>query len=451
MPAERVLEARGPGSRDRHRVDGEVAPARGRPSRVSPKSTVGLAGGGVVGLRAVRRDLDLPRRPCGSRWCRTSRPMSQTASAQPAQQPLGGLRARGGGEVEVVVQPAEHRVAHRAADQGELLAGLGEPRARARRCTGATRSSSAATARCTSAIAAGGSGLVGHGGHARSGTRRDRPARPGRPPGPVASTRRDPPADAGARLPGAGGRRLPRACSACSPPSRRAAVPRRGSPPAAGPAPPRPPRPGRGRRRRASPLRVAIDSLDPACSRARARSRVTGTVTNVATQTWSDVKVYLLHLAPSPIDHRGPSSRRRRRPTRRRRRQPAHRRRALRAVDDLAPGETGSSGLACPRSRARRHRARASTGSACTRSAPTPRRPRSTAPTAGPAPSSRWSREKAPADTVALVLPLREHGRPTPPTAGSRRPRALGSDRSPPGGRLGARARLRRPRPATAR
>jgi hypothetical protein len=53
--------------------------------------------------------------------------MSQTASAQPLEQPLGLVRAGRGGEVEVVVRPAEHRVAHRAADQRELVTGRGEP------------------------------------------------------------------------------------------------------------------------------------------------------------------------------------------------------------------------------------------------------------------------------------------------------------------------------------
>ena len=58
-----------------------------------------------------------------------SRPMSQIASAHAAQQPLGVVGPRRGGEVEVVVRPAEHRVAHRAADQRELVAGVREQRA----------------------------------------------------------------------------------------------------------------------------------------------------------------------------------------------------------------------------------------------------------------------------------------------------------------------------------
>ena len=53
--------------------------------------------------------------------------MSQVASAQPGQQPLDLVGARRGGEVEVVVQPAEHRVAHRTADQRQLVPGGREP------------------------------------------------------------------------------------------------------------------------------------------------------------------------------------------------------------------------------------------------------------------------------------------------------------------------------------
>ena len=90
-----------------------------------------------------------------------SRPMSHSASPQPREQPLGHLGRRRGGEVEVVVGAAEHRVAHRPADQVQLVAGVGEQRARGRRCTGASRSSSAPTRRCTSTIESG-SG-VGHG------------------------------------------------------------------------------------------------------------------------------------------------------------------------------------------------------------------------------------------------------------------------------------------------
>ena len=74
-------------------------------------------------------------------------PTSQTASAQPSTSGSDLLRAGGGGEVEVVAEPAEQRVADRAADQRELVPGRREPLGRARDTTGATRTSSA-TARC---------------------------------------------------------------------------------------------------------------------------------------------------------------------------------------------------------------------------------------------------------------------------------------------------------------
>ena len=58
-----------------------------------------------------------------------SRPVSQIASAQPSMiaQRLLGLGV--GGEVQVVAEPAEQRVAHRAADQVQLVPGRGEPAA----------------------------------------------------------------------------------------------------------------------------------------------------------------------------------------------------------------------------------------------------------------------------------------------------------------------------------
>ena len=56
-----------------------------------------------------------------------SRPVSQIASAQPCSS-VERLLGRGvGGEVEVVAEPAEQRVADRAADQVQLVAGGGEP------------------------------------------------------------------------------------------------------------------------------------------------------------------------------------------------------------------------------------------------------------------------------------------------------------------------------------
>ena len=52
-----------------------------------------------------------------------ARPTSQIASAQPlsSRSVTSGTGRRG--EVEVLLEPAQHRVAHRPADQGDLLAG----------------------------------------------------------------------------------------------------------------------------------------------------------------------------------------------------------------------------------------------------------------------------------------------------------------------------------------
>ena len=87
-------------------------------------------------------------------------PTSQTASAQPGDELEHLLGPGVGGEVEVVAEAAEQRVAHRAADQRQLVAGRREalaelerrpPRARAARrrraATSAARSGSAACGR----------------------------------------------------------------------------------------------------------------------------------------------------------------------------------------------------------------------------------------------------------------------------------------------------------------
>ncbi len=52
--------------------------------------------------------------------------MSQMASAQPLSSRSVTSGRRRGGEVEVVLEPAEHRVADGPADQRDLLAGRGE-------------------------------------------------------------------------------------------------------------------------------------------------------------------------------------------------------------------------------------------------------------------------------------------------------------------------------------
>ena len=55
-----------------------------------------------------------------------SRPVSQIASAQPLSSRSVCVRVGVGAEVEVVAEPAEQRVAHRTADQVQLVAGGGE-------------------------------------------------------------------------------------------------------------------------------------------------------------------------------------------------------------------------------------------------------------------------------------------------------------------------------------
>jgi hypothetical protein len=118
-----VLE--GPvGNRDGHRVHGEVAPAQVAGEGVA-EVDVRLARGEVVGIRAVRRDLDLPLALAAADG--PERAAHVPDRVGPAlEQGLGLVGARGGREVEVVVLAAEHRVAHRAPDQGELVTGVPE-------------------------------------------------------------------------------------------------------------------------------------------------------------------------------------------------------------------------------------------------------------------------------------------------------------------------------------
>ena len=112
------------GSDERHRVHREVAAREVADQRVAVLHGR-LAARRVVGLGAVRRDLDLPLPAAAAD--RAELAADVPGRLGPAlEQPLGDLGARRGGEVEVVVQPAEHRVANRTADQGDLLAGRGE-------------------------------------------------------------------------------------------------------------------------------------------------------------------------------------------------------------------------------------------------------------------------------------------------------------------------------------
>ena len=123
-----------------------------------------LARGGVVVLRPVGGDLDLPRTLAATD--RAERATHVPHRVRPArEQPLGGLGPRRGGEVQVVLQPAEHRVAHRTTDQRELLTRPGEPPARARRVTTAIRPSSATARCCISATFIGEGGCSDTGGN----------------------------------------------------------------------------------------------------------------------------------------------------------------------------------------------------------------------------------------------------------------------------------------------
>ena len=218
-----------------------------------------------------------------------ARPMSQTASAQPLTQPLGGLGACGGGEVEVVLQPAEHRVADRAADQGDLLAGRREAGAelvdhrrdpqQLARARSPARRSCAAGARAV--------GLVGHGRQLyASGPRRvsiagvTRPA-PARTP------------HAWPRLLPIAAGRGPRRCPAVPAPAARGAAAARGRDPA------------RGHHRDADAL---------GASRAAGAVTVTGEITNRSQRDLDRPQRLPAHLAAADR-HRRRAGRGRRRPT----------------------------------------------------------------------------------------------------------------------------------------
>jgi hypothetical protein len=128
QPAVRVDEGvRGPPvrQRDGHRVDREVPAGQVLAQRVAVLHDR-VARRAVVRLRAVGRDLD----PEAARWTPTvpnAIPVSQVDSAQPSTSCLDPLGPSVGGEVQVVPEPAEQRVAHRAADQVQRVPGGAEP------------------------------------------------------------------------------------------------------------------------------------------------------------------------------------------------------------------------------------------------------------------------------------------------------------------------------------
>ena len=100
------------------------------PSRRVAEGHLGLAGVGVVRVAAVRRHLDddvgPPRANRRAPIVPNSRPMSQCASPHAREERLGLVRGGRRREVQVGADPPEERVAHRAADERELVAGVGE-------------------------------------------------------------------------------------------------------------------------------------------------------------------------------------------------------------------------------------------------------------------------------------------------------------------------------------
>ena len=113
------------GYRHRHRVHGEVAPLQ-VVEQAAAVPDDGVAGDAVVRLGAVRGDLQA--QAAAGRTDRAELAAGLPGRLGPALEDperLGGCRA--GGEVQVVTEAAEQRVAHRAADQVQVLAALGEP------------------------------------------------------------------------------------------------------------------------------------------------------------------------------------------------------------------------------------------------------------------------------------------------------------------------------------
>ena len=108
-----------------HRVDGEVAPDQIALEGFA-EGHLGIARDPVVAVAAERGDLELPARPR-----RAHRTEGQTAGVPdvvgpPAHDLLHDLGPRIGGEVQVGTQPSQHRIAHAAADQIQLVPPRGE-------------------------------------------------------------------------------------------------------------------------------------------------------------------------------------------------------------------------------------------------------------------------------------------------------------------------------------
>ena len=87
---------------------------------------VGVAGGGVVGLRAVGRDLDRPVALAAADGAEVATDVPHRVGPAP-DQPLDLVGARGRRQVEIGVGPSEQRVAHRPTHERQGVAGVGEP------------------------------------------------------------------------------------------------------------------------------------------------------------------------------------------------------------------------------------------------------------------------------------------------------------------------------------
>ena len=378
-----------------------------------------LARGGVVGLGAVRRHLDHPRPLAAADGAEVAAHVPGRLAPR-REQPLGLVGARRGREVEVGVRPAEHRVADRPADQRQLVAGRRRTAPRARRSP--ARSAPARRPRCAGA-------RPRCGRLARVRTRGSTLGRQAVPQGRGAQARgltstHAPPAlvqccPGGAGGPGAGDGLV--AGRAAADPGGTPGDARRAADPAVQAElrkaePTKPARSGvvsRRAKRQAkvradtdTPLAVTIDQLTPSTIPEKGLVRVSGTVTNNDTVPWTHDQRLRLHLRGAD-DLVGAARGGGRHPRRRGRRRPDHRRGPQgpdrRAGAGRARGRTASAFRAgcC------RPAARASTGSACTpwaRARTAATRP----PTAGPAPSCRWSPPPATgALPTAVVIPLR--------------------------------------------
>ena len=98
------------------------------PVECVPEPHLGIAGHPVVAIGAKRGDLQPEMVLLGADGAVLDAGVPQRVSPRP-QQLLQLLGARIGGEVQIGTQPLQHGVAHRTADQIQLVTGAGEQRA----------------------------------------------------------------------------------------------------------------------------------------------------------------------------------------------------------------------------------------------------------------------------------------------------------------------------------